>query len=173
MDLRQCCTRSRYLLVTCFYRPMWPIFPMFFLTKSFCTTDCCRKFTGESQPQWVSQLPLLVTTNQRLLFLFLLHFLLDPSLTAALRSVPLWLNPSQSLGNSQFSGGIFWWIFLCFLFLFLCLLSSFLYKSLLFWGFYFQLAAQLICGRLQEQTVWRLFAHWKWKSRWFSLCRSL
>lgn len=58
----------------------------------------------ESQSQWVFQLPLLVTTNQRLLFLLLLHFLLDPSLTAALRSVPLWLNPSQSLGNSQ----VFW-----------------------------------------------------------------
>lgn len=60
----------------------------------------------ESQSQWVSQLPLLVT-NQSLLFLLLLHFLLDPSLTAALRSVPLWLNPSQSLGNSQSSGGKF------------------------------------------------------------------
>ncbi len=29
---------------------------MFFLTKSFCTTDCCRKFMEESRSQWVSQL---------------------------------------------------------------------------------------------------------------------
>lgn len=48
---------SRYLLVTCFYRPMWAIFPMFFLTKTFCTTDCCRKVMEESRSQWVSQLP--------------------------------------------------------------------------------------------------------------------
>lgn len=58
----------------------------------------------ESQSRWVSQLPLSETTNQRLLFLLLLRFLLDPSLTAALRSAPLWLNPSHSLGNSQ----VFW-----------------------------------------------------------------
>ncbi len=29
---------------------------MFFLTKSFCTTDCCRKVMEESRSQWVSQL---------------------------------------------------------------------------------------------------------------------